>query len=89
MAYIYLSGKIAWAHLFEPDEFNGVKKWKINFYPDAKSFDKIKEAGIKRHVKNDEMGRYIKLDRGTFIETKKGRQELDAPRVIDISGVLS
>jgi len=85
--YITVSGKIAWAHhLFEPDEFRGDKKWKVDFYPDVKSKQTITDAGIMLRYKAGEFGMYIRPARPTQKMFKKGLVEFDPPEVTDKDG---
>jgi hypothetical protein len=87
MAKVYLSGKAKWCKLFEPDEYNGVKKWKMDFFPDPKSFEVLKASGSRKHIKSDDDGRFVRLDRPVVVDfAKKGRTDLEAPRVIDAEG---
>src|SRR5690554_2506961 len=38
--------------VYKPDEFNGVKNWKINLHPDEDTIESIKEAGIQARLKD-------------------------------------
>jgi hypothetical protein len=86
---IYLNGVIEWAHhLFLPDEYEGIKKWKVNFYPDEESQAVLKESGAKLRYKDGAYGKYISPRRDCIRDFKdgKGPQELTPPKVLDAEG---
>lgn len=86
MAKFYFTGRIAWAHhLFVPDEYNGVKKWKVDFYPD--DMQKYDAAGLRLHKKDGEYGKFVRFNRDvTKNFPKKGAVEFEAPEVKDADG---
>ena len=87
---MYLTGKGAWFHkLFEPDDYQGVEKWKFNFYPDARSMEKFKALGTTKKIKNDDIGEYVILDRPVDKPwpVKDGENpQFDPPRITDADG---
>lgn len=69
-------GTISFAmiHPENPDDYQGIKKWKVNFHPqDEETFKKIAESGCAREIKEstkrkpnraaEDWGEYIALDR--------------------------
>lgn len=44
-------GKVAWAKVHEPDEYLGVKKWKVNFFPENEA--EFKSTGVQLRAKNN------------------------------------
>lgn len=85
-------GKVAWAKLYEPDEFRGSKKWKLPFYPDEETLKAIKDAGIQLRVKEDSgeksgvSGKFVTFSRGTTANYGKGPEDLAPPVIKDASG---
>lgn len=78
-------GKVSFCkiHPDNPDNYNGVKKWVINFHPqDEDTWKAIEKSGSQRKVVEstkrkpnkavDEWGEYIRLDRPVEKEFKKG-----------------
>jgi hypothetical protein len=45
-------GICSYAQVYEPDEYGGVKNWKINLHPDDDTIQKIKDAGIQLKLKD-------------------------------------
>lgn len=86
---IYLTGTLEWAHhLFIPDEYNGVKKWKTNFYPDEKSMNALKAAGSKLRFKDGPFGKYVQLKREVekVFKAEKGPEALTPPDIRTAEG---
>jgi len=86
---LYLTGIIEWAHhLFVPDEYNGIKKWKVTFYPDEDSLAKLKAAGSKKQLKLGNLGKYTTLTREVEREFRRGEgpKALTPPEVLQADG---
>lgn len=84
---LYLTGKVYWAHrLFEPDDFAGVRKWKVDFYPDTESLEKLRKSGSRKNIKTNEHGTYVSLDRPVSKDFGKGPQDLTPPEVLNEEG---
>lgn len=55
--YINLKGKVAWAKVYEPDEYNNVKRWILNFYPfNEEEWKKFRDSGLQVEPKTDPQG---------------------------------
>lgn len=54
-AYLKFKGKVAWAKVYDPDDYEGEKQFKINFYPD--SIQALRDKGIQQKVKEDDGGK--------------------------------
>jgi hypothetical protein len=64
--YHNIKAKLKWVKVYEPDEYAGSKRWKINVYPfDGKEWEKVTKSGIQVTPKEDEDGKYITLRRDT------------------------
>lgn len=62
--YYTLKGSIKWAKIYEPDEFSGVKRWMLNFYPaDGAEWEKFQKMGTELGIKEDEDGKYVTFRR--------------------------
>jgi hypothetical protein len=67
--YIKVYGKVSYAKLYEPDDFRGEKKWKLNLYPNPASYDLMKKVGLQNKFKDDDgsksgvTGRFCSLSR--------------------------
>lgn len=58
--YFTLKGSVKWAKIYEPDEFSGVKRWMLNFYPaDGAEWEKFQKMGTELQTKDDEDGKYV------------------------------
>jgi len=64
---VKMRGKVYWAKVYAPDVAFGASTYKLDFYPlnDAE-FQKFKEAGIQKTVKENENGKYFQLSRPDF-----------------------
>lgn len=82
-------GQTAWAKIYEPDDFRGVKKWKIPLYVDSDTKAEIKEAGIQLRFKTDDgeksgvQGEYCMFSRATEVNYGNGPEYLNPPGVFD------
>ena len=85
-------GQTAWAKIYEPDDFRGVKKWKIPLYVDAETKKEIKDAGIQLRFKLDDgeksgvQGEYCMFSRATEVNYGNGTEFLNPPVVLDSEG---
>jgi hypothetical protein len=86
-----LPGKVAWAKVFTPDEYLGVKKYKLNFFPDNE--EQFKNTGIRTQAKSNNkpdfnvpIGNYYTLSRPVSKEINNEVVEFDAPKVYDSEG---
>lgn len=62
--WINVKGKVKWAKVYEADDYQGAKRWALNFYPDNdKEWDVIKKNGLQLRPKEDDLGKYIQLRR--------------------------
>jgi len=62
--WIDLIGTIKWAQVYEPDEYLGIKRWKLTFYPETGGdWDKITKSGLGLKIKEDDDGRYLQFRR--------------------------
>lgn len=86
--YINLTGMIKWAQVYEPDEYLGVKRWKLNFYPkDGGDWDKIQKSGLTLKIKEDDDGKYLQFRRP--VEKKIGSKMVlfTPPRITGVVNV--
>jgi hypothetical protein len=90
--YIKVRGKVSYAKLYEPDDFRGEKKWKINLYPDAASYDLIKKVGMQNKFKDDDgskstvTGRFCTLSRPCEKQFGSELTKFTPPEVLDKGG---
>ncbi len=85
--YLRLKGKVAWAKIYDPDEFRGAVRWTMNFYPaDDVEWDKFKKAGIQKKVKEDELGKFFAATRPTNKLIKQRIVNFTPPMVYNKEG---
>ena len=79
--YYNWSGKVKWAKVYVPDEYNGAERFTIDFYPKDKSVWKsIKESGIM-----DVEGRKTYKDRDTgeeYIRIRRDAKKLIGDNIV-------
>lgn len=64
--YYTLKGSVKWCKVYEPDEFSGVKRWMLNFYPaDGGEWEKFQKMGTELGTKEDTDGKYVTFRRPT------------------------
>lgn len=81
--YLDFDGIVAWCRVYpgQEDEYNGIKNWKMNFYPDVETIAKMKAAGIQLRLKEDDgeksgvSGKYFTLKRPLEKEFSDGIQK--------------
>lgn len=84
---LYLNGVVEWAHqLFIPDDFRGVRKWKVNFYPDDKATAEMKNHGVQLRFKDGTYGKFVTAKRETERDFGRGPQQLAPPVIVDANG---
>lgn len=85
--YMKFKGRVAWAMLYSPDEYKGNKFWKLSFYPDDATIQKIKDAGIQTKQKEDDgsasgvSGKYYQFRRDCEKKFDSGLQKFSPPSV--------
>lgn len=77
----YFTGKCKWAHLAQPDEFRGQRKYKINIYLDKKGLRELNESGARLEVQEDAEGKYVRFSRPESKTIKEETVVLGAPWV--------
>lgn len=81
--YHYFTGPCTWAKLKKPDDFNGVKNWKINVYLDKKGIDELKASGLRVRPKKDDEGKlFVTFRRPVEKEIKGEIVEFDPPTLL-------
>lgn len=86
---LYLTGKIEWAqHLFEPDDYLGVKKYKVDFYPTEQSLEDLVKSGSRKKIGDGTLGKRVRLDRPFAKDWGKGKglEELGPPEILTSEG---
>lgn len=89
--YYTIKGKVAWAKVFEPDEYLGTKKYKVNFFPD--NAEEFRNTGIQVRPKtnsnpdnNVPVGTYYTLSRPISKEINGEEVEFGQPDLYDANG---
>lgn len=90
--YYTFKGLVSYAKIYEPDEFRGVTKWKLNLHPSDEVIQEIKAAGIQKKLKdsNEEFsgvpGKFFTFDRPTEREFNGEVTYFAPPAVYDADG---
>lgn len=85
-------GLVSYAKVYEPDDYLGVKKWKVNLHPDEETIQAIKDAGIQLKLKdsNEEWsgvpGKYFTFNRPCEKEFEDGVTYFSPPAIYDADG---
>jgi len=80
--YYYLTGRVNWAKVRKPDP--DYDNYTIDFYPDAKSLEVIKETGIQVEPRqSQDEGIFYKFRRPHEKLIKKELVEFGPPQVLD------
>lgn len=85
-------GRIAWAHLYSPDDFRGQESYKMSFYPDADVEAQMKAAGLQNKFKDDDggksgvSGKFVTLRRPVKKEFQDGETFFGPPEILDKAG---
>lgn len=94
--YLKFKGTAAWCRLYDgqEDDFNGVKSWKMNFYPDIDTIALMKAAGIQLKLKDDDgeksgvSGKYFVLKRPLEKEFSGEIQKFLPAEISDKDGTI-
>lgn len=84
--YDYLSGKVRWAKLFVPSQYN---KYSLELNLDNASLGKaleLKKRGIKNNIKNVDGEYWITLSSPSHIDTRMGPKIIQPPAVVNADG---
>lgn len=84
--YEYLSGKVRWAKLFVPSQYN---KYTLDLNLDRESLGKmleLKKRGVKNTLKNVDGEYWVTLASPSRIDTKMGPKLLQPPSVVNKDG---
>lgn len=80
----YFTGPCKWAKVYDPDEYNGERKWKIDVFLNKNEIKSLKESGLKLKVKEDEEGlKFVTFSRPVVKEIKGEMVDFDPPKVLD------
>lgn len=82
---IVLTGTVKWAKVYQPDTKFG-KKYTIDLYPDAASWEVFKKSGSRLTVRQDEEGTFLKISRNHEGTAKGEPVEFGPPPVFDSDG---
>lgn len=84
---VRMTGNVYWAKVYEPDTAYGSTKYVINFYPENDAeWKKFKDSGIQKEVKEDENGKFVRLQRDAFKMIKGAIVNFTGPVVLDAGG---
>lgn len=62
--WINVKGFCKWAKVYDPDDYQGAKRWALTFYPDNEDeWAVIKKSGLQLRPKEDDLGKFIQLRR--------------------------
>lgn len=59
----YFTGPCKWAKVYQPDDYKGDKKWKVNVYLNKETKKQLKEAGVQLKIREDEDGEFVVFSR--------------------------
>lgn len=83
---IVLTGTVKWAKVHQPDTKFG-KKYTLDLYLDAVSWDVFNKSGSRLTVRQDDDGRFVKLVRNHDGTAKGEPVEFGPPPVFEKDGV--
>jgi hypothetical protein len=90
--YLKVRGKVSYAKLYEPDDFRGEKKWKLNLYPSVDTILMLKQAGLQNKFKDDDgeksgvTGKYLTFSRPCQKEFRDGITKFLPPEILNDKG---
>jgi hypothetical protein len=81
----YFTGKTKWPKIRpdRPDDYQGVKAWKIPVYLDKDNIKALQDAGLRMRPKKDEDGSFVTFRRPLNKEIGGKIVDFDPPTVID------
>ena len=87
--YFNIRGTVKWPKVYEPDEYLGVKRWTVNFYPlNAEEKQKLIDSGISTKLQKDNEGNeFMKLRRPTTKAIKDNLVVFAPPKLTGLVNV--
>lgn len=79
----YFSGPCKWAKVYQPDDYGGDLRYKVNLYLNKADLRTLADSGSKVKVKEDDDGKYVTFSRKQSQEINGEVKELGPPLVID------
>lgn len=87
--YVKFNGKAQWAKVYTPDEFRGAVRWSMDLImTDDKEWEKFKDLGIQKKVKEGDDGKYFNLTRSTTKLMKGKLVHFTPPQIYDKDGMV-
>jgi len=80
---MYFEGPCKWAKIKDPDDYQGVKRWKIDQYLTKEGFKQLKESGLSLKIRQDDDGKYVSFSRSVEKEIKGEVVKFDPPKILD------
>lgn len=59
----YFTGPCKWAKVYQPDDYKGDKKWKVNLYLNKETKKLLKDSGVQLKIRDDEDGEFVVFSR--------------------------
>lgn len=84
--YVKIKGKGKWVRVFQPNKYG---KWSLDLYPvgaDLEIMKKLKDDGVRNHLKKDDDGYYMTLSRPLSKEIRGKLTPFSPPIVLDSNG---
>lgn len=86
--YVTFTGKVQWAKVYTPDEFRGAVRWSLDLImSDDAEWQKFKDLGIQKKVKENENGKYFNVTRSTTKLMKGKLVHFTPPTIFDKDGL--
>ena len=79
----YFTGPCKWAKLYQPDDYKGDKRWKINVYLNKETKKLLKESGVQLKIREDDDGEFVVFSRPVERQYQDETKEFKPPKIFD------
>ena len=79
----YFTGPCKWAKVYQPDDYKGDKRWKINVYLNKETKKLLKESGVQLKIREDDDGEFVVFSRPVERQYQDETKEFKPPKIFD------
>ena len=79
----YFTGPCKWAKVYQPDDYKGDKKWKVNFYLNKETKKLLKESGVQLKIRDDDDGEFVVFSRPVERQYQDEVKEFKPPKIFN------
>lgn len=79
----YFTGPCKWAKVYQPDDYKGDKKWKVNLYLNKETKKLLKDSGVQLKIRDDEDGEFVVFSRPVERQYQDELKFFEPPKIFN------